>query len=81
MFQGAEDAVVPPAQAEVIVAALREKDVPHVYRLFAGEQHGFRKAENIRAALDGELSFYAQVWGFELPPEEGIEPIDAVRTR
>ena len=75
VFQGDEDAVVPPDQAEMIVAALREKGVPHAYLLFAGEQHGFRKAENIRAALDGELSFYAQVWGFELPAAEGIEPI------
>jgi len=79
VFQGDEDQVVPPEQAEVIVAALKAKGVPHAYRLFAGEQHGFRKAENIRAALDGELSFYAQVWGFGLPPAEGIEGIDVVR--
>ncbi|MGY1805157.1 S9 family peptidase [Blastococcus sp. SYSU D00922] len=76
VFQGDEDAVVPPDQAEAIVAALREKGVPHAYLLFAGEQHGFRRAENIRAALDGELSFYAQVWGFDLPVEEGITPIE-----
>ena len=76
VFQGEEDRVVLPAQAEVIVAALREKGVPHVYRLFPGEQHGFRRAENIRAALDGELSFYAQIWGFDLPAEEGIPPIE-----
>jgi dipeptidyl aminopeptidase/acylaminoacyl peptidase len=80
VFQGDEDAIVPPDQAEAIVAALRQKGVPHVYLLFAGEQHGFRKAENIRAALDGELSFYAQVWGFDLPADEGIPPIDVVRT-
>jgi len=79
VFQGDEDAVVPPDQAEAIVAALREKGVPHAYLLFPGEQHGFRKAENIRAALDGELSFYAQVWGFDLPADEGIAPIDVVR--
>jgi dipeptidyl aminopeptidase/acylaminoacyl peptidase len=79
VFQGAEDRVVPPEQAEMMVAALREKGVPHAYVLFEGEQHGFRKAENIRAALDGELSFYAQVLGFPLPPEEGIEPIEVVR--
>ena len=42
---------------------------------FEGEQHGFRQAANIRAALDGELSFYAQVLGFDLPPAEGITPI------
>lgn len=76
VFQGDEDAIVPPAQAEAIVAALREKGVPHAYLLFEGEQHGFRKAENIRAALDGELSFYAQVWGFALPADEGIAPIE-----
>jgi dipeptidyl aminopeptidase/acylaminoacyl peptidase len=79
VFQGDEDRVVPPEQAEMMVAALREKGVPHAYVLFAGEQHGFRKAENIRAALDGELSFYAQVLGFGLPTEEGIEPITVVR--
>jgi dipeptidyl aminopeptidase/acylaminoacyl peptidase len=79
VFQGDEDEVVPPSQAEAIVAALREKGVPHVYLLFPGEQHGFRKAENIRAALDGELSFYAQVWGFDLPEEEGIEAIPLLR--
>jgi dipeptidyl aminopeptidase/acylaminoacyl peptidase len=79
VFQGEEDAVVPPAQAELIVAALRSKGVPHAYLLFPGEQHGFRKAENIRAALDGELSFYAQVWGFDLPAGEGIPPVQVVR--
>ncbi|SNR93058.1 alpha/beta hydrolase family protein [Blastococcus mobilis] len=79
VFQGDEDEVVPPDQAEAIVAALREKGVPHVYLLFAGEQHGFRKAENIRAALDGELSFYAQVWGFPLPESENIRAIELER--
>jgi dipeptidyl aminopeptidase/acylaminoacyl peptidase len=79
VFQGAEDRIVPPEQAEAIVAALREKGVPHAYLLFPGEQHGFRRAENIRAALDGELSFYAQIWGFHLPADEGITPIPVVR--
>jgi dipeptidyl aminopeptidase/acylaminoacyl peptidase len=75
VFQGEEDRIVPPEQAEAIVAALRDKGVPHAYLLFPGEQHGFRRAENIRAALDGELSFYAQIWGFDLPADEGIPPI------
>lgn len=78
VFQGAEDAIVPPDQAETIVAALREKGVPYAYLLFPGEQHGLRKAENIRTALDGELSFYAQVWGFDPPAAEGITPIEVV---
>ncbi|KGH47898.1 peptidase S9 [Modestobacter caceresii] len=78
VFQGDEDRVVPPEQAELMVAALRAKGVSHAYALFAGEQHGFRKAENIRTALDGELSFYAQVLGFGLPEAEGITPIEVV---
>jgi dipeptidyl aminopeptidase/acylaminoacyl peptidase len=78
VFQGDEDRIVPMEQAEAIVAALREKGVPHAYLLFPGEQHGFRKAENIRAALDGELSFYAQIWGFELPADEAITPIQVI---
>ncbi len=65
VLQGDEDAVVPPAQAEMIVAALAEKQVPHSYLLFAGEQHGFRRAENIIRAFEAELSFYGQVFGFQ----------------
>lgn len=79
VFQGSEDRIVPPEQAETMVAALRDKGVPHAYLLFPGEQHGFRQAVNIRTALDGELSFYGQVLGFELPAAEGITPIDVVR--
>ena len=58
-FQGAEDRVVPPNQAEMMVDALRRKGTPVGYLLFAGEQHGFRKAENIKRSLDAELYFYA----------------------
>lgn len=75
VFQGLEDAVVPPEQAELILAALAANDVPHAAMFFPGEQHGFRIADNIRAALDGELSFYAQLFGFALPAEEGIATI------
>jgi dipeptidyl aminopeptidase/acylaminoacyl peptidase len=76
VFQGLEDPVVPPNQAEMIVGALRQRGVPVAYVTFPGEQHGFRQAANIRRALDGELSFYAQVFGFPLPPGEGIDPIE-----
>ena len=58
-FQGDEDLVVPPSQTEGMVAALRRKGTPVGYLLFSGEQHGFRKAENIKRALDAELYFYA----------------------
>jgi dipeptidyl aminopeptidase/acylaminoacyl peptidase len=58
-FQGDEDAVVPPNQAEAMVEALRRKGNPVGYFLFSGEQHGFRKAANIQRCLDAELAFYA----------------------
>jgi dipeptidyl aminopeptidase/acylaminoacyl peptidase len=75
VLQGSEDAVVPPGQSEVIVDALRAAGVPVAYLLFDGEQHGFRRAENIRRAMDAELSFYAQVLGFPLPADEHITPV------
>ena len=75
VLQGLEDEVVPPNQAEMIVDALRHKGVPVAYLTFEGEQHGFRQAANIRRALDAELSFYGQVFGFDLPDGEGIEPV------
>ena len=75
VLQGLEDEIVPPDQAEMIVEALRARRVPVAYVTFAGEQHGFRQAANIRRALDAELSFYGQVLGFDLPVDEGIEPV------
>ncbi len=72
VMQGDEDAVVPPEQSEMIVEALAAKGVPHAFLLFAGEQHGFRKAETIIRAQEAELTFYGKVYGFtpagELPP-------------
>ncbi len=73
-FQGLEDRVVPPAQAEAMVAALREKGVPVAYLAFEGEQHGFRRAETIVRALEAELYFYAKVFGF--PLSEEIAPVE-----
>jgi dipeptidyl aminopeptidase/acylaminoacyl peptidase len=70
LLQGAEDEVVPPAQAELMVKALRAKGIPHAYLLFEGEQHGFRRAETIRVALEAELSFYRQVLG--IPSADGV---------
>ncbi len=66
VMQGTDDKVVPPSQAEGIVAALQKNGLPHAYILFEGEGHGFRQAANQRRALESELSFYAQVFGFEL---------------
>jgi dipeptidyl aminopeptidase/acylaminoacyl peptidase len=63
-FQGLEDAVVPPDQAELMVEALRRKGLPVAYLAFAGEQHGFRRAETIQTVLRAELTFYGRVFGF-----------------
>ena len=73
VLQGSEDEVVPPNQAEMIVAALAAKGVAHAYLLFEGEQHGFRQAANIVRALEAELWFYGRVFGFT--PADDIEPV------
>jgi len=52
-----EDKIVPPNQAEMMVEALQAKGLPVAYVLYEGEQQGFRKAENIKRTLDGELYF------------------------
>lgn len=72
-FQGAEDKVVPPNQAEAMVNQLRQKGLPVAYVLFEGEQHGFRRSETIKRALEGELYFYSRVFGFELA--DPVEPV------
>ena len=72
-LHGLEDKVVPPNQAELMVEALRAKGMPVAYLLFEGEQHGFRRAENIKRALEAELYFYAKVFGFALA--DPVEPL------
>ncbi|GFZ79229.1 prolyl oligopeptidase family serine peptidase [Nesterenkonia alkaliphila] len=67
LLQGDEDPIVPPNQAEMFRDALAAKGIPHAYLLFEGEQHGFRKAENIIASNEAALSFYGQIFGFETP--------------
>jgi len=74
ILQGLEDKVVPPSQAEAMVEALRAKGLPFAYLAYEGEQHGFRKAENIRRSLEAELYFYAKVFGFQ--PADDIEPVE-----
>jgi dipeptidyl aminopeptidase/acylaminoacyl peptidase len=74
LFQGLEDKVVLPNQAEMMVDALRRKGIPVAYLPFAGEQHGFRRAENIKRALDAELYFYARLFEFELA--DPVEPVE-----
>ncbi|MGF7236838.1 MAG: prolyl oligopeptidase family serine peptidase [Frankia sp.] len=67
LLQGVDDPVVPRSQSEAIVAALQAKGIPYAYLAFEGEQHGLKSAENRVAALQAELSFYGQVFGFDPP--------------
>jgi dipeptidyl aminopeptidase/acylaminoacyl peptidase len=73
LFQGLEDAVVPPSQAKLIVEALERNGLPYAYIAFEGEQHGFRRAETVERALQAELSFYGQILGFQ--PADAMAPV------
>ena len=75
LLQGLDDPVVPPAQSESIAADLAAHGIPYAYITFEGESHGFRKAENIAAALEAEASFYGQIMGFT-PPGVPLVPLE-----
>lgn len=72
-FQGLDDKIVPPNQAELMVEALKTKGLPVAYIAFEGEGHGFRMSQNIKRSLDGEFYFYSKVFGFD--PADTIEPV------
>ena len=76
IFQGLEDKIVTPSQAELMVQALRAKKVPYAYLAFEGEQHGFRRKENIKRAREAELYFYSKIFHFEL-----ADPVEAGQDR
>lgn len=67
LLQGEEDKVVPPNQAEMMHDSLLKKGIATCLKIYEGEQHGFRKAENIEDALDSELAFYGKVFGIDVP--------------
>jgi dipeptidyl aminopeptidase/acylaminoacyl peptidase len=73
LFQGLEDRIVPPDQAQLVVKALRARRSPFAYVPFEGEQHGFRRKENIKRALEAELYFYSKTLGFEVT--DPVEPV------
>jgi dipeptidyl aminopeptidase/acylaminoacyl peptidase len=73
LFQGDEDKIVPPAQSQLMFEAVRAREIPTAYVLFEGEQHGFRKADSIKRALEGESYFYSKIFKFNLV--EQIEPV------
>jgi dipeptidyl aminopeptidase/acylaminoacyl peptidase len=74
LFQGLEDKVVPPNQAELMFNAVRAKGLRVAYIPFEGEQHGFRKAENIKRAFEAEFYFYSKIFKFD--PADDIEPVE-----
>ena len=73
-FQGLDDRVVPPNQAELMVDALDRRGLPVACLMFEGEGHGFRQADTMRRCLEAELLFYARVFGFE--PSDALAPLD-----
>jgi dipeptidyl aminopeptidase/acylaminoacyl peptidase len=73
LFQGLEDKIVPPSQAEEFVAVCKKKELPYAYLPFEGEQHGFRQEKNIRRSIEGELYFVSRIFGFELA--DPLEPV------
>ena len=73
-FQGLEDVIVPPSQAELMVSSLKKRGIPVAYIPFEGEQHGFRKADTIIRAREAELYFYSKVLGFPSPSVK--EPVE-----
>src|SRR5438477_12866834 len=73
LFQGLEDKVVPPDQSEKIFEAVKAKGLPVAYIAYEWEQHGFRRAENIKRAYEAELYFYSKIFRFNL--SDPIEPV------
>jgi dipeptidyl aminopeptidase/acylaminoacyl peptidase len=73
LFQGLEDEIVPPSQAEEFVAVCKKKKLPYAYVAFEGEQHGFRQEKNIRRSIEGELNFLSRIFGFTVADK--IEPV------
>jgi dipeptidyl aminopeptidase/acylaminoacyl peptidase len=75
LLQGLEDAICPPAQAEKLLRAVAGRGVPHAYRTYEGEQHGFRQASTIVDAVLAEHALYAEVFAFPGPDFElELEP-------
>jgi dipeptidyl aminopeptidase/acylaminoacyl peptidase len=74
LHQGLDDEVVPPSQAETIVAALKRRGIPYAYLAYEGEGHGFRRADSQRRMFEANLAFMGFVFGFE--PADELEPLE-----
>ena len=75
-LQGTEDQVVPPNQAQKMYDAIKAKNIATALVMFEGEQHGFRSAQAIRRALDGEFFFYGRVLGFKADMPSDLPTVD-----
>jgi dipeptidyl aminopeptidase/acylaminoacyl peptidase len=73
LFQGLEDRVVPPSQAQEMAAAVRAKGLPVALLEFEGEGHGFRAAQTVTRVHEAEAWFLARVLGYE-PADDLDEP-------
>ncbi len=78
-FQGLEDKVVPPNQAQMMFEAIKQKGLPVAYITFEDEAHGFRQAENIKKALESEFYFYGKLFGFQ--PSDQLENIKIINSK
>ena len=74
LLQGDEDAIVPPAQSELMYESLLKRGIPTAYLLFEKEQHGFRQAKNIKRSIEAEAYFLSKIFGFTLADK--VEPVD-----
>jgi len=75
LLQGAEDRIVPPSQAETMYAALEARGIPCALKVYPGEQHGFRRSENVEDALNSELVFLTRVFGIEAAGAAELPPL------
>lgn len=74
LLQGMQDAICPPEQTRVLLDRIGDGRVPYAYLAFDGEQHGFRRASTIVAALEAELSLYGRAMlGFDPPGVPRLE--------
>ena len=80
LFQGMDDKVVPPNQAELMAAALRAKGLPVALLTFEGEGHGFRRGETIKASIEAQIYFLSQIFDFEPADRVSSIPIDNLAT-
>jgi dipeptidyl aminopeptidase/acylaminoacyl peptidase len=76
LLEGDEDKVVPLDQFETMFEVLKAKGLPSALIIYKGDQHGFRKSENIRHALLSEYNFFCETFGIQAQPEVNFGGIE-----